>query len=201
MPNWDEDSPRLRQNLTALLNEIIDAAERREAPSTEAARQWQTRLMEGLDAPKPQYVGKFRGEPGLEKVQVRVEGNYGVDPAKVAEELRRLETTLRTLVAELDASLPVGQEPNADQLAAIIDLCAWTHAEWIRIHPFANGNGRTARLWANSLAVRYGVPPFVRLRPRPSPGYASAGAKAMQGDWKPTAVMFRRLLDRLLDEL
>lgn len=73
-------------------------------------------------------------------------------------------------------------------------------AEWVRIHPFANGNGRTARLWANFLAMRYGVPPFVRLRPRPGAGYGEAGAKAMQGDWKPTAAVFRRLLDDFLNE-
>jgi hypothetical protein len=27
-------------------------------------------------------------------------------------------------------------------------LAAILHGEWVRIHPFANGNGRTARLWA-----------------------------------------------------
>jgi hypothetical protein len=48
----------------------------------------------------------------------------------------------------------------------VIDLCAWVHAEWVRIHPFANGNGLTARLWANSLAVRYGLPPFIRFAPK-----------------------------------
>jgi hypothetical protein len=31
--------------------------------------------------------------------------------------------------------------------------------------------------------------------------YGDAGAKAMQGDWKPTSVVFRRMLDDLLDEL
>jgi hypothetical protein len=118
----------------------------------------------------------------------------------VAEELTRFEAKIQTLVATLDTLVPIGQEPDVDQLAAIIYLCAWVHAEWVRIHPFANGNGRTARLWANSLAMRYGVPPFVRLRPRPETGYGEAGAKAMQGDWKPTAVVFRRLLDDFLNE-
>ena len=65
---------------------------------------------------------------------------------------------------------------------------------------FANGNGRTARPWANCIAMRYGLPPFIRLLPRPNYGYANAGARAMQGDWKPTAVVFRRLLDAFLDE-
>lgn len=49
----------------------------------------------------------------------------------------------------------------------MLTLCAYAHGEWIRIHPFANGNGRTARLWANWCALRYGVPPFVKLKPRP----------------------------------
>ena len=200
MPEWDKDSPRLRQNLDQVLKEIILAAEKREVPTLEAARYWQSRMMKGLKVPDRRYVGAFRGEPGLERIQVRVGANYGVDSVEVSQELARFETKLQALVAELDALLPTDQELDADQLAAVIDLCAWVHAEWIRIHPFANGNGRTARFWANSVAVRYGLPPFIRLRPRPNSGYADAGAKSMQGDWKPTAVVFRRLLSDFLAE-
>jgi len=200
VPEWDKDSPRLRVNLGQTLKEILLAAGLREIPTLEAARQWQSRIMEGLDVPDLRYVGAFRGEPGLERTQVKVGASYGADSADVSEELTRFETKLQALVAELDALLPLGQELDADQLAAVIDLCAWAHAEWVRIHPFANGNGRTARLWANSLAVRYGLPPFIRLRPRPNAGYGDSGAKAMQGDWKPTAVVFRRLLSDFLAE-
>jgi Fic family protein len=201
VPNWDRDSPQLRRNLARVLQEIVRSASQRETPTLEAARHWQTLAMEGLDTRDSRFVGAFRGEPGLEKIQVRVGSIFGVDSAKVAEELGRFEAKLQRLVAELDALLPSGQEPDVDQLAAIIDLCAWVHAEWVRIHPFANGNGRTARLWANSLAMRYGVPPFIRLRPRPDAGYGKAGAQEMQGDWKPTAVVFRRILDDFLNEL
>ncbi len=201
MPNWDEDSPQLRQNLRQVLSEIVAAAQRREYPTLASARRWQSLAMKDLAVPDPRFVGAFRGEPGLEKVQVRVGAQYGVDAAEVAGALEHFERKLHALVAELDSILPDGQDADADQLAAIVDLCAWVHAEWVRIHPFANGNGRTARLWANSIALRYGVPPFIRLRPRPNSGYAAAGAKAMQGDWKPTAVVFRRLLDDFLAEL
>ncbi|MGA2644745.1 MAG: Fic family protein [Candidatus Sulfotelmatobacter sp.] len=200
MPNWDEDSPQLRENLARVLEEIVQAAEQRETPTLEAARRWQTIVMQHLDVPDSRFVGAFRGEPGVENVQVSVGANYGVDSAKVAEELKRFEAKVQTLAAELDA-LPIGQEPDADQLAAIVDLCAWSHAEWVRIHPFANGNGRTARLWANGLAMRYGLPPFIRLRPRPDAGYGDASAKAMQGGWEPTAVAFRRLLEDFLNDL
>jgi hypothetical protein len=200
VPNWDEDSPQLRKNLAQILQEIARSASQRKTPTVQAARRWQTLAMEGLHAPDSRFVGAFRGEPGLEKVQVRVGSNFGVDSVKVAEELARFEAKLQMLVAKLDALLPSGQEPDVDQLAAIVDLCAWVHAEWVRIHPFANGNGRTARLWANSPAMRYRVPPFIRLRSRPDAGYGEAGARAMQGDWKPTAAAFRRLLDAFLNE-
>ena len=201
MPDWDEDSPQLRKNLTQVLSEIIRDAQQRKSPAVELARRWQTLLMQGLIVPETRFIGAFRGEPGLENVQVRIGAQYGADAAEVADELARFETKLRALVEELDSILPSNREPNADQLAAILDLCAWAHAEWIRIHPFANGNGRTARLWANYLAMRYGLPPFIRLRPRPNSGYAEAGARAMQGDWKLTAVVFRKLFDSFLAEL
>jgi hypothetical protein len=152
-----------------------------------------------LDVPL-RYVGAFRGEPGLENIQVRIGDAYGTPPANVAEQLKRFEEVLQTIVAELDKHLLIGNELNADELAAVIDLCAWTHAEWVRIHPLANGNGRTARVWANFLAMRYGLPPFVRLRPRPDSGYEDAAAKAMRGDWEPTAVAFQRLLNRFFED-
>jgi len=200
VPNWDEDSPQLRQNLTRVLSEIVGAAKRREYPTLAAARRWHSLAMKDLTVPDPRFVGAFRGEPGLEKVQVRVGAQYGVDAAEVAGALEHFERKLHALVAELDSMLPAGQEVDADQLAAIVDLCAWVHAGWVRIHPFVNGNGPTARLWANCLAMRYGLPPFIRLRPRPNSWYEAAGVKAMQGDWKPTAVVFRRLLDDFLGE-
>ena len=201
MPDWDKDSPRLRQNLARVLEEIVQASQARETPTLKAVKRWHTLVMQGLDVPDSRFVGAFRGEPGLENLQARIGANYGVASGKVAGELRRFEAKLQTLVAQMDALLPAGQEPDTDQLAAVVDLCAWVHAEWVRIHPFANGNGRTARLWANSLAMRYGLPPFISLRPRPNSNYGNAGAKAMQGDWKPTARAFRRFLNDFLNEL
>lgn len=201
MPSWDEDSPLLRKNLAQVLAAIVQEARQRKPPTVDSAKRWQALFMKGLTVPDARFVGAFRGEPGLENIQVRIGAYYGVNAAEVADELAQFETKLHALVKELDSIVPAGEEPDADQLAAILDLCAWAHAEWLRIHPFANGNGRTARLWANCIAMRYGLPPFVLLRPRPNYGYGEAGAKAMEGDWKPTAAIFRRLLDAFLDEI
>lgn len=199
MPDWDEDSPQLRHNLSAILDDIVERAEQREIPTVEMARGWQRRFMQGLKA-EPRYVGAFRGEAGLERTGVKIGAFRGVPAAQVSAELKRFEARLQAAVKQLDRAIAARATLNVDQCDAVIDLCAWAHAEWVRIHPFANGNGRTARLWANFLALRYGLPPFVRLRPRPDDGYGDAGAQAMRGNWEPTATVFRRMLKRFLDE-
>jgi len=192
----DADSPRLRQNLTEVLRNARDRAVGREVPSLEDLRRWHRGTMAGLEVPDVGGVGCFRGEPGLESVRVWIGAHEGVAPGEVAEELRVFEETLQRAVAALDALFPRGEDVDADGLAAVVDLCAWAHAEWVRIHPFVNGNGRTARILANSLLMRYGVPPVIRLRPRPNSSYGRAAEAAMRGDWRPTAAAFRRMLSR-----
>jgi hypothetical protein len=198
--DWDADSPRLRRNLINVLRDARDRAVRRDLPTVEDARRCQRDSMAGLDAPERKYVGRFRGEPGLESTRVWIGGREGVAPADVAAELAAFERTLQRVVVVLDARYPRGRDLDPDGLAAVIDVCAWAHAEWVRIHPFANGNGRTARIWANALLMRYGLPPAVRLRPRPDGGYGLAGVAAMDGDWRPTAAIFRTMLDEALKE-
>ena len=154
--------------------------------------------MTDLRVPDPAFVGRFRGEAGLETVEVSVGPHRGVAARDVMSAVAAFDRLIQQVVGRLDALIRPGSVPDTDAARAVIDLCAWAHAEWIRIHPFANGNGRTARLWANSLAMRYGLPPFVRLRPRPDGGYGAAGAAAMRGDWRPTADAFYRMLHDFL---
>ena len=150
--------------------------------------------MAELDVPDKAFVGRFRGEHGVEKIGVRVEDKTGTPPGDVAQQLAVFERKLKRAVEALDARYPAGSELDADGLAAVIRLSAWAHGEWVRIHPFANGNGRTARFWANFVFMRYGLPPVIRIRPRPDGGYGAAGRAAMDGDWQPTVVVFRRIL-------
>jgi fido (protein-threonine AMPylation protein) len=194
MPDWDEDSSALRENLRLLLRAMRDAARQRQPLSLTGARAWHIAMMRGLITPNDKWVGCFRGERGLTRFEVDVGSLEGVPARAVASELARFEQRLNRAVTALDALLPTGAAFDADRLGAVIDLAAWAHAEWVRIHPFANGNGRTARLWANAIAMRYDVPPFVRLRPRPNLGYTRAAQQAMHGDWEATASVFRELL-------
>lgn len=198
MPDWDRDSPQLRRNLKQLLTEIRDHAFARKPLRLDDARHWHRVIMQGLTTPDRHMVGRFRGNGQLSKVEVLVGSYPGVGASEVAAKSARFETTLQQLLQHLDASIPTDSELNPDQLSAVIEAAAWAHAEWVRIHPFANGNGRTARLWANAIALRYHLPPFVRLRPRPNFGYEAAAGEAMLGNRKPTTTAFRRMLDAFL---
>lgn len=194
LPHWDDDSPPLRRNLQKLSASIERDAAKRVLPTVAAAKRWQAQIMAGLAVDKPGYVGRFRGEHGLERCGVQVNGVHGSAPWQAAGELQAFESTLQRAVAGLDASYPDADSLDEDGQSATIELAAWAHAQWVRVHPFANGNGRTARLWANLILMRYGLPPAIALRPRPRGGYATAGAAAMRGQWRPTVNVFRELV-------
>lgn len=194
LPDWDDDSPRLRSNLDKVFGSIERDAARRAMPKVATAKRWQAQIMDGLAVGKPEHVGRFRGEPGLERCGVHVDSVYGVAPWHVADTLKAFESTLPRAVLGLDECYPDADSLDEDGQSAIIELAAWAHAEWVRIHPFANGNGRTACAWANLILMRYGLPPVVALRPRPGGGYAAVGAAAMRGRWQPTVNVFRRML-------
>jgi hypothetical protein len=198
MTDWDDDSKQLRANLRRVLFDALQVARQRLMPNLEQARSWQSNVMRGLTSPGSQYVGRFRREPGLVGCEIEVGDSPGVSSENVAEELKKFEEKLQTTVEALDGLIKPGQDMSADDVAAVIDLCAWVHSEWVRIHPFANGNGRTARLWANSIAMRYGLPPFVRLRPRPDDGYDVASAEAMAGHWQPMVQVFRHMYQKTI---
>jgi hypothetical protein len=96
----------------------------------------------------------------------------------VADFVQRLNTALGVL----DGAVPAGTHPTtADVLREVVAVSAIAHGEWVRIHPFANGNGRTARLLAGHIALRYGLPLFVTLKSRPADVAYARAAKASMG--------------------
>lgn len=200
MPDWDEDSPRLRRNLRKLLTGIRDQALARQTLRLADAQAWHRAMMSGLTPPDKTMVGQFRGAHPLSAIEIVVGSYPGVAAAEVASQTARFETRLSQITQHLDASIPLGTALTPDQLSAVIEACAWAHAEWVRIHPFANGNGRTARFWANAIAMRYQLPPFIRLRPRPNFGYEIASGEAMLGNRKPTVIVFHRMLTAFLHD-
>ncbi len=168
------------------------------------AQEWHRLAFENVRLPVPYYAGGIRGgdpsQPELYGYEVVVGLLPGVAARDVPAELAWFETSMQEAVRKLDAAIPPGRKPaDRDQLQSVLTLCACAHGEWARIHPFANGNGRVARLWANWCALRYGLPAFVRLRPRPAgSGYAHAAADSMRGDHRSMIGEFADMLARRL---
>lgn len=206
---WNEDPPeaagRLEQNILAVARRIWAEAPARSAPTVGMAQGWHRDIYRDVLLPVPYYAGEVRDRderfPELIGYEVEVGGALGVPSAEVPAALDRFEESLRTAVARLDAAIPDGSPPQSGpELHSVLTLCAYAHGEWVRIHPFANGNGRVARLWALWGAARYGLPPFVRLKPRPDGLlYAAAAFASMRGDHAPTVVAFNEMLRERLD--
>ncbi len=72
-------------------------------------------------------------------------------------------------------------------------LLARVHHEFIRIHPFDDGNGRVVRLLLNYVLLRAGLLPIV-VKSRDRRGYLTAIALADAGDLMPLASYFEALI-------
>ena len=201
MANWDANSPQLLRNLDELGRKVNADARAREPLSSDAIREWHALIMQGLTPTDGEPFGVFRGATGLEDYVVKIGDYIGSLPEFVAAELAQFDRTLVDRITELDDTIRpehLDQEPSEDHLLAVIILCAWAHGEWLRIHPFPNGNGRTARILVNGIAQRYGLPAFMAIRPRPGSEYERVAREAMAGNWAAAIPLFMRLYEAAL---
>lgn len=200
---WNEDPPgsesRILENAEALLRELAAEADRRLPPTVAMAQQWHRRLYRGIELPVPYYAGEPRDSdpacPELQGYEVAVGTARGAPSELVPAALRSFEASAQRAVTPLDAAIaPARQPSDGRRLHGVLSLCAAMHGEWVRIYPFANGNGRTAKLWANWAALRYGLPPFVTIKPRPGDPYGLAAMASMSGNHTATIAAFSQML-------
>ncbi|MEA3514263.1 MAG: Fic family protein [Nanoarchaeota archaeon] len=85
---------------------------------------------------------------------------------------------------------------NKDKLNNI-ELSAFAHHEIERIHPFIDGNGRTARLVTNLILMKHGYLPII-IQNSERKKYFNALEKAHFGDMKPFANFIARNVERSL---
>lgn len=81
-----------------------------------------------------------------------------------------------------------------------IELAAWTHAEFVRIHPFIDGNGRTSRLLMNYQLLSYGFLPVSIDKETRLEYYNSLEEYAVNGNLQPFADLIADLEEQHLDE-
>ena len=132
-------------------------------------------LMRGID---DQNAGKYRTG------QVRVAGASFMPPpaGRVKPMINELLQTLKQ---------------NPDELGPI-ELAAFFHHKLAHIHPFLDGNGRTARLLMNVILVRNGYP-FAVLLKVDGPKYLRALSEADSGNLVPFTNFVARSVERSLD--
>lgn len=90
-------------------------------------------------------------------------------------------------------------EWKGDSLDAVA-LAAWTHAEFVRIHPFRDGNGRTSRLLMNYQLMAKGFPAVDIAKERRLEYFNALEAYAMEDDLGPFSEMIAGLVDKRLDQ-
>jgi Fic family protein len=78
-------------------------------------------------------------------------------------------------------------EAQIDAIQKILEVTAWVHYKVTYIHPFREGNGRTARLAANLILERYGLVGISpKIAPKNKDRYRQALAQIDKvGDYEP----------------
>jgi len=220
-PPWDDDpsadGATILANIDKLVRSMRADAPARTLPGVAVVQRWHATIYEGCRLPVAGYAGHFRGDPTVAELvgyevgvgPRQIDGypdRVGLPASQVRAAVLTMLTNLGQAVAVLDNHVPTGKRPaDPAALQSIAALAATVHGEWVRIHPFAKGNGRTARLWAAWLALRYNLPVFVTVKPRPADAdYAIAARMSMgrppdyRGEHSAAVAVFTGMLTRAI---
>ncbi|MGL4637997.1 MAG: Fic family protein [Beijerinckiaceae bacterium] len=128
-------------------------------------------ILKGID---DKNAGQYRA------VSVRISGSTVIlpNPAKVPD-----------LMDAFCAWLQSAQDLHA------VELASEAHYRLVTIHPFIDGNGRTARLLMNMLLMMQGYPPAI-IRKRDRLAYITALEQAQMGGSKTD---YERIIERAVD--
>lgn len=81
-----------------------------------------------------------------------------------------------------------------------IELASWTHAEFVKIHPFVDGNGRTSRLIMNYQLMKHGFLPISVNKEDKLDYFNFLEEYAVNGNLEPFADFVAEFEERQLDE-
>ncbi len=118
-------------------------------------------------------------------VEVRISG-AGFRPPSPNEMYRQIK--------DFFADLPYRTDSNA------IELAAWTHAEFVKIHPFVDGNGRTSRMLMNYQLMAQGFLPVSIAKEDRLEYFDALEAYAVSGNLIPFTDLIAALEEVRLDE-
>ncbi|MCY4465969.1 MAG: Fic family protein [Chloroflexi bacterium] len=168
------------KNLAHALEYAKALAEKRESPLTlHQLRSIHQLVLQNLD----HSAGSYRDGP------VEITGSVYTPPAAnlVPQQMEELGAYIQQITA-----------PDLVEGGSPLVCAAAAHAWLAQIHPFADGNGRTARLLTNLLLMRRGYPICV-IQQEDRSRYIDALEESQAGDLTPLIALFIESLQESLD--
>jgi len=171
----------LREHLEAINHkhaiDFVEALATGDEPITEhTIRQVHALILRAID---DRHAGVYRQN------QVYIAGSTYVPPGPV-----EVPALMADLVRWLNSAEAAELHP--------VRRAALAHFRLVHIHPFVDGNGRTARLLMNLVLLRDGFPPAIIRREKRSE-YYDALDRAHQGDSDPFVFLVAEEVERSLD--
>lgn len=170
-PLWREhpdDTATIANNVALLDSKIAGAKGDREPFTLEMPQAWHKEIHRDCKhVPSPAYIGNYRGtdHPHLANYSVKFGTYLGTPPNEVQAALDIFMDSLNINLSRLDSTMPTPPDATPSRLNPAVECTAKHYARWLRIHPFADGNGRTARVLANWILARYWQPLVLPGRP------------------------------------
>jgi hypothetical protein len=169
-PSWEYKHHQFASTVGIRCEQILDSLAKEELPldaTLRDSRAVHERIFINLTPDRcPYYAGHYRGEKFrcLRHMRVHIPSDprVGVAPDRVAAELANL--TSQILNAGLKAlqesfSIPDEKLPPEEKLYHLVVFACRVLVEFLRIHPYANGNGHAARMIIWVLLVKFGYWP------------------------------------------
>lgn len=150
-------------------------------------RRWHRDLFIGV-VPHKAYAGRYRQPPtpGTDAClaqEVMVGRAAGASHLVVPRLMQRFLSRANQELTELDGKW--GSLDRVARVGMLAGTLAHLVGEFVRIHPFINGNGRTSRLLWRLMCRRLNFNPCIAIAPRPQGDYEAAMAPCMRGDYVP----------------
>jgi cell filamentation protein len=126
----------------------------------------------------PDIAGKLRDE----NIKIAHSSHLPVHFSEVSKLINILDNELKEFLEKLDISEGIildaknnSDEKMMEEIGKVVYLSAWIHHQITYIHPFREGNGRTARLVGNLILERYGLVGIsIKMEKENKNGYCNA---------------------------
>ena len=134
---------------------------------TRDTRSVHSKMFEGTTpTATPYYAGRYRGEKfrclEFYRVMVRSDPRVGIPPGRVAPDISNLaDHIIRAGYSAIARghAIPSSRLPDEEKLYYVVTFACRVLVEFLRIHPYANGNGHMGRFIVWLILAKFGYWP------------------------------------------